>query len=44
MKEKRVMERYQKLMIGVALALPFIPLSKGMRKVDVYGFIYIAKP
>lgn len=29
------------LVIGVALALPFIPLSNGMRKMNVYGFIYI---
>ena len=29
------------LVIGVALALPFIPLSEGMRKMNVYGFIYI---
>jgi hypothetical protein len=29
------------LIIGVALALPFIPLSEGMHKITVYGFIYI---
>ena len=29
------------LIIGVALALPFIPLSEGMQKMNVYGFIYI---
>ena len=29
------------LIIGVALALPFIPLSDRMRKLSVYGFIYI---
>ncbi|MEP1470151.1 MAG: isomerase [Halieaceae bacterium] len=29
------------LIIGVALALPFIPLSEGMHKLTVYGFIYI---
>ena len=29
------------LIIGVALALPMIPLGAGMRKVTVYGFIYI---
>ena len=29
------------LVIGVALALPFIPLGDGMRKMNVYGFIYI---
>ncbi len=29
------------LIMGVALALPFIPLSDGMRKMNVYGFIYI---
>ena len=29
------------LIIGVALALPMIPLSAGMRKLNVYGFIYI---
>ena len=26
---------------AVALALPLIPLSEGMRTVTVYGFIYI---
>jgi hypothetical protein len=29
------------LIIGVALALPFIPLSESMQKLNVYGFIYI---
>lgn len=29
------------LIIAVALALPFVPLSEGMRKTSVYGFIYI---
>jgi styrene-oxide isomerase len=29
------------LIIGVALALPLIPLNDGMRKLTVYGFIYI---
>lgn len=29
------------LIIGVALALPMIPLGTGMRKLTVYGFIYI---
>ncbi|MFT7288382.1 MAG: hypothetical protein ACI87W_002500 [Halieaceae bacterium] len=29
------------LIIGVALALPLIPLSEKMRKFNVYGFIYI---
>ncbi|NCF18818.1 MAG: isomerase [Haliea sp.] len=29
------------MIIAVALALPLIPLSEGMRKVTVYGFIYI---
>ena len=29
------------LIIGVALALPLIPLSAGMQKVTAYGFIYI---
>jgi hypothetical protein len=29
------------LIIGVALALPLIPLSARMRKFNVYGFIYI---
>ena len=29
------------LILGVGLALPLIPLSEGMRKLTVYGFIYI---
>lgn len=29
------------LIIGLALALPLIPLSETMRKVTAYGFIYI---
>jgi hypothetical protein len=29
------------LIIGVALTLPMIPLGEGMRKLTVYGFIYI---
>ena len=29
------------LIIGVALALPLVPLSDGMRKISAYGFIYI---
>jgi styrene-oxide isomerase len=29
------------LIIGVALALPLIPLSKRMHKINVYGFIFI---
>ena len=29
------------LIIGVALAMPLIPLSEKMRKFNVYGFIYV---
>lgn len=29
------------MIIAIALALPMIPLSEGMRKLTVYGFIYI---